>query len=134
MTRYVATLLALGLLAAGPALALPPVFQTLKFKPGASSATVSGGAPQGIHTCYTLGARKGQKLKMRVSATADNAGVTIYLPGWKRDKEGYPDGKWLAGAQDVSRWSGSLPASGTYLVDVGGRHGGTDYKLTVEVK
>ncbi|MDB5100398.1 MAG: hypothetical protein JWM80_4819 [Cyanobacteria bacterium RYN_339] len=137
MSRPFATcLVVLGLLAAAPAWARGEA-TPLKFAPGASSASVQGGAPQGLHAHYTLGARKGQKMKLRVSSTGNNAGIAIFLPGWTFDKDGYPSGKMLAGAgekEDVSTWNGTLPASGTYLVDIGGRHGGTDYKLTVEIK
>ncbi len=46
-------------------------------------------------------------------------------------------GPTLAGVgegEDAMKWNGRLPASGKYLIEVGGTRGNASYQLTVAIK
>ncbi len=110
---------------------------TIQFAPGASSATVEGGAPHGEISCYTVTARAGQRLEVTISSVENNGVFLIYAPGWT-DKPGEgPDGKPLPGVgpgTDAMRFAGVLPASGRYLIVAGSTRGGTTFTLRVAIK
>ncbi len=135
MLRFVACAL---LLAATPALAdgcgRPA---DLRFAPGTSSATVSGGAVRGEFACYAFSARAGQQLEVRVSAEENNAVFQAYLPGWTISSDGGPNGATLPGAgegQDATSVSAKLPANGRYLLVVGGTRGNMSFTLRVVIR
>lgn len=94
---------------------------------------------RGEQDFYSLGAKGGQKMTVTISALERNAAFQIYAPGAAvtRDAEGYLEvaGKALPGADgDTTRWTGRLPASGTYLIQVGGTRGNATYALTVSIE
>ena len=144
MSRHLsglAALLAAGALAAGlawPAAAEPGV-TPIRFAPGTSSAEISGGVERGGRAIYSIVARGGQTLRLRITAVEENAAVQIYLPGATLpadDPMGDIAGQTLPGAgegQDASAWSGRLPRSGTYLIVVGPTRGGTTFRLRVSI-
>jgi hypothetical protein len=117
----------------------PPV--AVRFAAGASSAELTGGIPRGSLDCFTVTARAGQRLAVsqRPAAQPSNIVMQIYQPGWRiaRTDDG-PEiaARALPGAgegEDAKGWSGTLPASGTYLLVVGTTWGGGDYKIKVEI-
>jgi hypothetical protein len=116
-----------------PAAACPPA-KPVHFAAGASEITLSGG-------CYTLRARQGQILTVEQSDTPDtNIVFQIYHPPWRI--VGSPDqmavgGTTLPGTaegEDARRFSGTLPATGDYLLVVGTSRGSGGYRLRVEIR
>ncbi|MCJ1886513.1 hypothetical protein LNN38_16775 [Pseudomonas sp. LA21] len=109
------SLLLACLLAATPALALAADTTTtvpVHFAKGASSS-VSKGSFKGYDTVlYTLSAKAGQKMTVGVSGSS-NANFNLFAPG---DKPG--ESTALGGGSVGQDWSGALPASGTYSVQV----------------
>jgi hypothetical protein len=121
---------------ASPVLAYdaPPI----RFAPGKSQATASGGVVRGERNVYKLTARAGQRLSLSITSLEDNAAFTVYAPGaaYSTDADGAVDvsGKVIAGKGDgIATWAGKLPKTGQYLIVVGGTRGNADYKLTVSV-
>jgi hypothetical protein len=137
--RWALPLLA-GLCMPAAAEAACPPTKPVHFAAGASKITVSGGIPRGERDCYTLPARKGQMLTVEQSDTPDtNIVFQIYRPPWK--VVGSPDqmvvgGTTLPGTaegEDARRFSGTLPATGDYLLVVGTSRGSGAYRLRVEI-
>ena len=118
----------------GRAYDAPPI----RFAPGTSQATVSGGVVRGERNVYKLVARAGQRLSLNITSLENNAVFTVYAPGaaYETDSDGMVDvsGKAIAGGDDgIATWAGKLPKTGRYLVIVGGTRGNADYKLTVSI-
>ena len=113
--------------------------QPIRFARGASSAEVSGAVIRGERALYSVAARAGQHMSLRLSAVEDNAAVQIYEPGAKleRSKDGLEvAGKALPGAgegDDATRWAGTLPETGTYLLVIGPTRGNATYHLTIAI-
>lgn len=113
------------LLLASPAFAAPPA--PIHFTPGTSSGKVSGAVIRGERDFYSLGAKAGQKMTVTIKALEDNAVFQIYQPGVDR--------KPLPGADgDTTSWTGKLPSSGSYLIEVGGTRGNATYELNVSIE
>lgn len=112
----------------------------IRFAPGASSAEVRGAVIRGERALYTLEARAGQRLTLRVAAPEGNAAFQLYAPGARpqtRDFGVEIDGRALPGAgegEDATRWTGTLPQSGAYLLVVGPTRGNASYRLTVTIR
>ena len=137
--RWALPMLALLCMPAAVEAACPPA-RPVRFATGASEITLSGGIPRGERDCYTLPARKGQMLTVEQSDTPDtNVVFQIYQPPWQI--VGSPDqmavgGTTLSGTaegQDARRFSGTLPATGDYLLVVGTSRGSGAYRLRVEI-
>jgi hypothetical protein len=99
----------------------------VRFARGRTTATLKNSVVRGTQDRYTLGARAGQKLTVSITSVERNAVFTIYTP----------DGGTLEGAgegQDASKWAGALPASGDYVIEVGGTRGNATYTLKVTVR
>jgi hypothetical protein len=112
--------------------------ETIRFERGASGKDLSGAVIRGERSLYSLDARSGQRLSVSISAAEDNAVFQIYGPGARAERRDYGveilGGKTLPGAgegDDVKKWSGILPDTGTYLVVVGPTRGNATYTLTV---
>lgn len=102
--------------------------QRLKFARGRSSATVEGAVVRGDRDDWIIGARKGQRLIIRVTALEKNAEFQLL------DRA---SGRYLKGAgemDDATRWTGRLPRTGDYLIRVGGTRGNATYKLHVSIR
>jgi hypothetical protein len=116
------------------------VIEPIQFARGASSAEVQGAVIRGERALYSIAARAGQHLSLRVTALEDNAAVQIYAPGAKpelRDSVLEIAGTALPGAaegEDATQWTGTLPTSGTYLLVVGPTRGNATYRLTVTIR
>lgn len=84
----------------------------MHFAKGASSTTVKGNFKGYDSVLYTLSAKAGQHMKVGVSGSS-NANFNLFAPGDK------PGESTALGSGSVGQdWSGALPASGTYSVQV----------------
>lgn len=99
----------------------------VRFARGRTTATLKNSVVRGTQDRYTLEARAGQKMNVRITSLERNAVFTIYTPAG-RTLEGAGEG------QDARNWSGKLPESGDYLIEVGGTRGNATYTLTVSVR
>ena len=116
-----------GALALGSTLA-DGVKQKIRFARGASSATMSGTVVRGDRDRYYLGAKKGQRMSVKITSEEDNAVFQVYLPGEEKALPGAGDG------DDATAWSGELPGDAEYVIVVGGTRGNATYKLKVSVE
>ena len=99
----------------------------VRFARGSTTATLKNSVVRGTRDRYTLGARAGQKMSVLITSIERNAVFTIHTPS----------GDTLAGAgegEDASKWSGELPQSGDYMIEVGGTRGNATYTLKVTVR
>ena len=70
----------------------------------------------------------------------NNAVFQVHAPGARPETRDYGleiVGQALAGAgegDDATRWTGTLPQSGSYLVVVGATRGNASYRLTVTIR
>jgi LysM repeat protein len=98
----------------------------ISFATGATSATVSGTALTGrgpIH--YVLTASQGQTMTVKLSAPANSINMIIYAP----------NGSTLKPSDFTPTWSGTLPTTGDYRIDIVNAliMGMTDFPFTLEV-
>lgn len=99
----------------------------IKFARGKSSATVAHAVLRDEVIKHLVRAGEGQRMTVKISAIEDNAAFIITTPS----------GEFLAGAgefDDQTSWSGALPESGDYTIEVGSTRGNATYRLTVAVK
>jgi hypothetical protein len=94
----------------------------IKFTPGTSSKTIEQSVIRGERDTYLVGAKKGQRINLRITSLEKNAVFDVIAPGGKTIR------------QDATTWNGTLPASGDYQIVVGGTRGNATYKLAVEIK
>ncbi len=112
----------------------------IQFARGASSAEVRGAVVRGERALYSIEAREGQHMSLRIVSTEKNAVVQVYAPGAKqemRDSVLHMSGNTLPGAgegDDAAQWAGALPTSGVYVVVVGSTRGNATYRLTVTIR
>lgn len=138
MTMRYAAIAFLGALA----LAQPTAVQAAEILPiafarGKTSATVSGAVVRGDRDIYSIEAKGGQTATVSIVAVEKNAVFALFQPGASVSDEGDVTGPALPRAgdgDDARRWSGRLPATGRYLVVVGGTRGNATYTLTVSLK
>ena len=110
--------------------------------PRASNSTlIKQSVIRGESDQYFLTAKAGQKMEVSITALEKNAAFTIYQPGYKagKDADGILEikGATLKGAgegEDATAWKGDLPASGKYLILVGGTRGNATYKLKISIR
>lgn len=132
-------LLLAGAGAADPARPAQPV-EPLRFARGASSAEVRGAVIRGERALYSVDARGGQRMSLRIAAPERNAVFQVYAPGAKpetNDATLEVAGEALPGVgegTDARRWAGVLPRSGEYLVVVSATRGNATYRLTVAIR
>ncbi|MCB0113796.1 MAG: LysM peptidoglycan-binding domain-containing protein [Caldilineaceae bacterium] len=100
--------------------------ERIQFAPGGISATVRGYATAIAPKRYVLRAAAGQTMTLNLSAQSVFAGITLIDP----------NGRHLIGGEYRSQqWTGLLPLSGDYIVEVlNGGQGGVDFSLTVTVR
>lgn len=86
-----------------------PRLQRIQFVPGAVSATVSSFTSAAEPARYVLRAARGQTMRVDLTVDKANAYITVLRP-----KAGN-----MAGADGpIHYWSGTLPVSGDYIVEV----------------
>lgn len=127
--RFVASA-GLVVLLAAPAIAAKTTL-VVKFKPGESSATVSGSIQGYDMTTYMLGAKKGQTMSIRFEPDNSSCAFNLIAPGATE--------AMFNGSIDGVEFAGPLPADGTYsamayLMRNAARRSETcTFKLTFEV-
>lgn len=95
---------------------------------------------RGERALYSIEARRGQSLTLRITASEMNAVFQIFAPGATpdtRDSILEVTGSALPGAaegDDAMQWSGRLPQTGQYLLVVGATRGNASYRLTVGIR
>jgi len=94
----------------------------ISFDQGTTSKTVKNSVVRGTRDSYLIGAKKGQKINLKITSLENNAVFDVISP----------DGKTLQ--EQATNWSTKLPANGDYQIIVGGTRGNASYELTVEIK
>jgi hypothetical protein len=100
----------------------------IRFARGASGAEVAGAVARGETRTYTLEARAGQRMELRIASTEKNAVFQLHAPGTGEAMPGAAPG------DDARQWSGTLPRSGAWRIVVGSTRGGAEYRLSVLVR
>jgi hypothetical protein len=117
--------------------AKPPA---VAFAKGGSAAKYHGGFERGEMDCWTVTAKAGQTLTVKVEAIEKNASFDIYLPQYQIVKS--EDGLDVKGGRltpggdgdrHIAKWSGVLPVDGRYLINVLSERGNVTYDLRVAV-
>jgi hypothetical protein len=109
------------------AIAQTGVTKQVRFAKGHTSATYKGAVIRGTRDRYLVGARGGQVMTVRIRSVEHNAAFSI----------ADPEGASLTGAgeeDDATHWTGKLPSSGNFAIEVGGTRGNAEYSLTVMVR
>jgi hypothetical protein len=104
------------------------VKKKVRFARGTSSTTITGAVIRGERDRYYVGAKKGQKMSVKITSLEKNAVFQIYLSGEQEALPGAGDG------DDAMKWSGELPADSEYVIVVGGARGNATYTLTISIK
>ncbi|MDQ1560481.1 MAG: hypothetical protein QOD32_3541 [Pyrinomonadaceae bacterium] len=99
----------------------------VRFARGRTTAILKNSVVRGTRDRYLVGARAGQKMTVSITAVERNAAFTIYAPS-NDTLEGTSE------SQEVKNWSGTLPESGDYVIEVGGTRGNATYTLKVTVR
>ncbi|HEY0377407.1 MAG TPA: hypothetical protein VGC87_10670 [Pyrinomonadaceae bacterium] len=101
-----ATLLLLSSFAAAEAQKGHSVIRRVNFPRGRTTAVLKGTVRRGLSHDYLLRARAGQTMTVHLTTEAAGMSITILRP----DGESWID--------DTKDWSGALPATGTYRINV----------------
>lgn len=103
----------------------PGTVERIQFRPGANSDTRGGAVSASDPRRYVLWAAAGQQMSVQLKTTSVHLNFFLFTPS----------GENLAvNGGGMQAWSGRLPLSGDYVVEV--RHSGTglaDYGITVTV-
>src|SRR3954462_13486007 len=97
----------------------------IRFESGRTTKVIKDAVVRGDRDRYILHARAGQTLLVHITSVENNAVFDIYRPGGKRT---------LENAQESMDWSGALPRTGDYIIEVGGTRGNASYTLEVTVR
>jgi hypothetical protein len=100
------------------------VKRQIVFPRGRTSTTVKGRVVRMDSDTYTVSARENQQMTVSITSIESNASFYVYSS----------DEKSLSGSTDVKRWSGKLPTTGDYIIEVGAARGNATYKLNVSIK
>lgn len=85
------------------------VERRVKFPRGRSKATVSGRARYGMSYVYSVRAKAGQNMELRLNSRGRAATFSLFAPGETQD---------APKAFAASQWSGILPQAGDYTIVV----------------
>lgn len=102
--------------------AVAGVSREIEFAPGSSGTVIKGAVIRGERDRYTLKALAGQTMRVSITSLENNAVFQVRTLGGKRLSK-----------QEAVTWRGRLPASGTYVIEVGGTRGNASYTLTVSI-
>ncbi|HEX8710203.1 MAG TPA: hypothetical protein VF723_18310 [Pyrinomonadaceae bacterium] len=97
----------------------------VRFERGRTTSVLKGAVVRGTRDRYVLRASAGQTLTAHITSVEDNAVFDVYASRGHR---------LLEGAQETTDWSGELPRSGDYIIEVGGTRGNATYTLEVTVR
>ena len=103
------------------------VTKHVRFARGRTTATVKNSVVRGTRDRYLVNARAGQKMTVSITSVERNAVFAIYAPSHDTVEGASED-------QAVKNWSGKLPESGDYVIEVGGTRGNATYTLKVTVR
>ena len=103
------------------------VRERVRFAPGKDSAIVKGAVLRGERDRYVVGAKARQTMIVTISSLEDNAVFEIGKPGGGE----FPG---AASGNDATKWRGILPASGDYVISVGGTRGNATYSLSIIIR
>jgi hypothetical protein len=103
------------------------ITKRVRFARGSTSATVKNSVVRGTRDRYLIGAQAGQKMTVSITSVERNAAFAIYAPSHDTLEGAGED-------REVRSWSGNLPESGDYLIEVGGTRGNATYTLKVTVR
>ena len=104
------------------------VRKRIKFPRGRTSTVINNAVLREDIDQYILGARAGQRMKVEITSVEGNAAFQIVKPGNKG---------MLTGASwddDATHWSGELPETGDYTIEVAPTRGNATYRLKIEVR
>ena len=103
------------------------ITKRIKFAKGKSSATVKGAVLRDEIETYIIKVSKGQKMTVKITAIEKNGSFSIEKPmGGYLQNAGEMD--------DQTVWSGTIPESGEYKIQVAPTRGNATYRMTVSVK
>ena len=97
----------------------------IRFERGRTTKVIKDAVVRGTRDRYILGARRGQTMTVHITSLEDNAVFDVYRTG---------NSQPLAGAQETTDWSGELPRSGDYVIEVSGTRGNASYTLEVTIR
>lgn len=118
-------IVALLLLNVGLAPAQSDRTRRIRFERGHTTKTIEDAVVRGTRDRYLLRARRGQTLTVHITSLEDNAVFDVYRAGSRQT---------LDGAQETTDWSGELPRTADYVIDVGGTRGNATYTLEVTIR
>ena len=139
-----ALLVAAGLVAMAYAEVQPHPVRPIRFAAGRSRVTVGQSVERGAADTWRFDARAGQRADIRITSVEHNAAFTVYAPpatatpgdGGSMDIHGTVlkrGGKSRLDDGAQTSWTGRLPKSGGYYVQVAPDRGGATYRLTVRI-
>ena len=99
----------------------------VQFQPGQNTAVLRGAVRARQLFCYTLRAREGQRMSVRVTSPRNNVRLTIE-PDVEQDTDP------LYGGYDVAEWEMNLPADGNYRIMVWVPRGSSTFNLSVTIQ
>ena len=104
------------------------VQKRIRFAKGRNSAVINSAVLREDVDQYIVGAKAGQRMKVKVTSVENNAAIQITIPRQKGLRPG-------AGFdEDITEWSEALTETGDYLIDVAPTRGNATYRLTVEIQ
>lgn len=127
-TKLAAVFVGMLLLATCALAAQKGLTKRVRFPRGRTTTVLKNSVVRGTVDRYTLGARNGQTMSVHITSVEKNAVFTIYTPTGGGTLEGAGEG------QDATDWSGELPQSGDYVIEVGGTRGNASYTLEITIR
>lgn len=106
--------------------------QEVRFAKGSSGTLIEGVVARDDRDVYTLGARRGQFLSVKIESKEGVAVFDVYLPGAKRIDNAGISGE-LAGARESKSQVINLPSNGNYVIAVGTKNGNAQYRLSISI-
>lgn len=97
----------------------------VRFARGRTTTVIKDAVVRATVDRYILGARAGQTLTVHITSLENNAVFAISRRGSKRA---------LTGAEETTDWSGDLPRTGDYVIEVSGTRGNATYTLEVTIR
>jgi hypothetical protein len=104
------------------------VKKKVHFAKGTSSTTIKGAVIRGDRDRYTVSAKAGQTMSVKITSLEKNAVFQICFAGEQECLPGAGEG------DDAMKWSGQLPVDNEYVIVVGGTRGNASYTLTISIK
>lgn len=95
----------------------------VRFPRGRTTKVIKDAVVRGTVDRYILGARKGQTLTVHITSVEDNAVFDVHRSGSKAKL-----------AEESTDWTGELPRTGDYVVEVGGTRGNATYTLEITIR